>query len=148
MKTAQIPNAKQKRRGIVILEVALMAPWFFFLLAGAVDFGLVATALISMESAVRTAAVYTSGSANTAADASGACTLVLSEMQKLPNVGSALTTCSSSPVAVTASLVTGPDSAWASTVSVTYTTPSLIPIPGLLSKQYTITRSVTMRVRP
>ena len=31
-------------------------------------------------------------------------------------------------------------------VAVTYTTPSLIPIPGLLAKQFTITRVVTMKL--
>jgi len=50
------------------------------------------------------------------------------------------------PVSVTAVRVAGPDTKDAAQVSATYTTPSLIPIHGLLSKQFTITRVVTMRL--
>jgi len=138
---------KRMRRGTVMLEVALFAPAFFFILVGAVDWGFCASALISLESATRSAAVYTSGTVNTATDSAGACALVLGEMQKVANVGASVTTCTGSPIVVTASSLLGPDSATASQVSVTYTTMSLIPIPGLLGKQYTITRVVTMRVR-
>jgi hypothetical protein len=50
------------------------------------------------------------------------------------------------PLTVTTSLVTGPDSSNAAQVSVTYRSPSLIPIPGVLAKQITTTRVVTMRI--
>jgi hypothetical protein len=49
-------------------------------------------------------------------------------------------------VSVSASQVTGPDNEDAAQVSVTYTTPHLIPIPGLLAGQYTITRVVQMKL--
>jgi len=29
---------------------------------------------------------------------------------------------------------------------VTYTTPQMIPVPGLLAKQFTITRTLTMKI--
>jgi hypothetical protein len=100
-----------------------------------------------LEAATRTATLYTAGSSGTAADSTGACSLVLAEMRKLPNIGTGVTTCSGNPVSVTATALTGPDGASASKVAVTYTTISLIPIPGLLPKQMTITRTVTMRLR-
>jgi Flp pilus assembly protein TadG len=140
-------KTRKARRGTVMLEVALFAPMFFFLMVGAIDWGFCASALISLESAARSAAVYTSGTVNTAADATGACTLVLGEMRKVANVGASVTTCAGTPIVVTATSLLGPDSATASQVSVTYTTMSFIPIPGLLGKKYTITRVVTMRVR-
>jgi hypothetical protein len=59
-----------------------------------------------------------------------------------------VTTCTgSSPVSVNPTLISsGPDGSQAAQVSVTYTTPQMIPIPGLLAKQFTITRTVTMRI--
>jgi len=130
-----------------MLELALVGPWIFFMFVGALDWGLIAYSLISVQTAARTAATYTATDGTTAADASGACSLVLAEMRKVSNVGSGTTTCAASPVVVTASAVTGPDLASASRVSVTYTMIDLIPIPGLLPRRFTITRQVTMRVR-
>ncbi len=129
-----------------MLEMALLAPWVFFLFVGALDWGFYAYALISVESAARSAALYTSTSASTAGDSDGACTIVLAEMRNLPNIGSSVTSCGSNPV-VSASSITGPDSAAATLVSVRYQSVSLIPIPGLLTKQLTVTRTVKMRVR-
>jgi Flp pilus assembly protein TadG len=145
--TLKMVGRKRRMRGSAMLEMALLGPWFFFLFIGALDWGFIATALISMEGAARSAALYTSASNTTAADSAGACNLALGEMRKLPNIGSAVTTCSGNPVTVTASTVAGPDSATASQVAVKYTTMSLIPIPGLIPKQFTITRTVTMRLR-
>jgi Flp pilus assembly protein TadG len=130
-----------------MLELALFSPVFFFFFVGALDWGFLANALISMENATRTAVLYTSGGTGTVADATGACTQALGEMRKLPNVGTSLNTCSGSPLKVTADSVSGPDSAAASKVTVTYTTVGLIPIPGLLPRQSTITRVLTMRIR-
>jgi len=126
-----------------MLELALIGPWVFLMLIGALDWGFYAYALISLQAAARTAVLYTSTGAATVADSTTACTLVLAEMSSLPNVG---TTCASNPV-VTATSITGPDSATASQVSVTYTSVSLIPLPGMLKKQFTITRIVKMRLR-
>jgi hypothetical protein len=98
-----------------------------------------------MQAAVRTAVLYTSSSDGTKADSAGACTLVVKELQYLPNVGSG-NTCGTNPI-VTATSGLGPDSLPASQVSVTYRSVSLIPIPGLLAKQFTITRTGKMRIR-
>jgi hypothetical protein len=126
-----------------MLELALIGPWVFLLFVGALDWGFYSYALISLEAAARTAALYTSSSTATVSDSATACSLVIAEMIDLPNVG---TTCGVNPV-VTATSVTGPDSATATQVSITYTSLSLIPLPGMLQKQFTITRTVKMRLR-
>ena len=135
----------RRNRGGALMEMALLMPWVFFLFIGALDWGFYAYSLISMQAAVRTAVLYTSSKDATKADSAGACTLVVKELQYLPNIGSA-NTCGTNPI-VTATSVTGPDSLPASQVSVRYQSVSLIPIPGLLAKQFTITRTGTMRIR-
>ena len=129
-----------------MMEMALLMPWVFLLFIGALDWGFYAYSLISMQAAIRTAVLYTSTSTATASDSAKACTLVLAELKNLPNIGTSVTTCGTNPV-VTATQITGPDSAQASQVSVTYQSISLIPIPGLLNKQFTITRTGKMRLR-
>jgi len=131
-----------------MLEMAFYLPWIFFFFIGAVDWGFFAYALVSVENAARVAAMYTSAGSSTAADSSGACAVVLGELRTLPNIGTRITSCGgSNPVSVTATQVTGPDSAAASQVSVTYTSVNLVPIPGILAKGFTWTRSVTVRLR-
>jgi len=131
------------RRGASIIELVLIAPWVFFLFIGALDWGFYASALISVEAAARSAALYTSTSAAASSDSTTARTIVVNELANVPNVTA------SNPV-VTATALTGaasPDGSAATQVSVQYTTISLIPIPGLLKQQFTFTRTVTMRVR-
>lgn len=140
-------SAKKSRRGSSIVEFTLLAPWYLFLFLGAVDMGFYNYALISVQGAARVAALYTSTSTATAADSATACTYVLDQLRMLPNVPSSLTTCSASPVTVTASLTTGPDGNDASTVTVTYVLPTLVGIPGVLTGQYTAVRSVQMRLQ-
>jgi TadE-like protein len=61
--------------------------------------------------------------------------------------GGNIATCAGPPVTVVATAVAGPDASPASLVSVTYQTPVLIPIPGLLTGRISITRMVQMRVK-
>jgi Flp pilus assembly protein TadG len=126
-----------------MLEMAILGPWIFFLFIGALDMGFYAYALISLQAAARSAALYTSTDSSTKTQSGAACTIVLGEMKYLRNAG---TDCSSNPT-VAATAWTGPDSSAGAQVSVTYQTLPLIPIPGLLSKQFTITRVVRMRLR-
>ena len=133
------------RRGHAVMEVALYAPWIFFLVGGALDAGFYEVALISTQNAAREAVQYTSKSSLTLADSTTACTMALDEMASLPNLTN-VTSCGASPLIVTASAVTGPDGGAASEVSVTYTTGLLIPIPWLM-KNMTVTRKVQMRQR-
>jgi Flp pilus assembly protein TadG len=137
-------GAVRRQRGGAMMEMALLMPWVFFLFIGALDWGFYAYSLISMQAALRTATLYTSKDSTTMADAATACTLVTLELKNLPNV--TYNNCTTNPV-VTAAHVTGPDSQHASQVTVTYQTPSMIPIPGMLAKQFTITRTGTMRLR-
>lgn len=134
------------KRGHAVVEVVLMAPWIFFLFAGALDMGFYEHALIATQNAARVAAEFTSGASNTAANSTAACQYALDELKTMPNVRS-LSSCGASPLVVTASKVTGIDGFKASSVSVTYTSDRLIPIPGLLMGQLTVTRTVQMRLR-
>jgi hypothetical protein len=147
--------------GHAVLELALLVPWVLFLFVGAFDWGFYAWALISTESAARVAAMYTSTSSGTASDSIGACDYAAAELAYAPNIASStwvnsaslpssstgLATCSGTALTVVAAAVTGPDGSSASQVTVTYQTPLLIQIPGLLPGQISITRSVQMRVR-
>ncbi len=126
-----------------MLELVLLGPWLFFLFIGVLDWGFYSYALICLQSATRTAVLYTSASNLTVSDSATACQLVLAEMKALPNIGS---TCGTNPI-VTATSYTGPDTKTAASVAVTYTSLSLIPIPGILRQQFTITRVVKMRLR-
>ena len=128
-----------------MLELALFAPWVFFLFIGALDAGVYAYCLVSMQAAARSAVLYTSSGSTLAANNDVACNIVLGEMHSVPGVGST-TSCASNPY-VRAASVTGPDSAAASQVTVRFTSPVLIPVPGLLTNQFTITRTAKMRIR-
>jgi Flp pilus assembly protein TadG len=127
--------------------MALFLPWYIFLFVGAFDWGVYAHSLISIENAARVAALYTSSSSTTASDATAACTYALEELRISSNIGSGTTTCVALPVIVTGTAKTGADGKPASEVVVTYQTPSVIPIPGLLVGRVTINRTVQMRVR-
>ena len=128
-----------------MMELALLSPWIIFLFIGAFDWGFYAYSLITLETATRAAVVYTSASSTNASDSTTACNILLNEMSTLTNMTS-VTSCNASPVVLSLTTPAGPDGTTASKVSVTYTTPPLIPIPGLLAKQYTITRTITMRI--
>jgi Flp pilus assembly protein TadG len=131
--------------------MAMLMPWFLFLFVGAFDWGYYAHALISTESAARVAALYTSQNSSTTtsstANDTAACNAALGELSIAPNVAG-LTSCTSLPVIVSySSVATGADGNPASQVTVQYQTLKLIPIPGLLNNQFTIQRTVQMRLR-
>jgi Flp pilus assembly protein TadG len=130
-----------------MVELAFIIPWVAFLFVGALDAGFYSYGLISVESAARVAALYTSSSSSTAADAAGACTYVLGELQGLPNIGTSVTSCGSNPLTVTAASVTGAGGTSATLVSVTYRSMAMIPIPGILSNQFTWSRNVKLPIR-
>lgn len=138
---------RSREHGHSVVELALFLPFPLFLFVGAFDWGFYAWALITTGNAARAAALYTSASRATASDSLRACPYVLAEFQDAPNVAGSLTACWSAPVTLVATAVTGPDGDPASQVSATYQTPVLIPIPGLLTGQLSITRVVEMQVR-
>jgi Flp pilus assembly protein TadG len=144
-------NAKNTRSGHAVIEVAMVAPFIFFLFAGALDMGYYIYAAIAVENAARVAALHMAASADVASDPSAAVfarTYVCNELRALPNVGSA---CPSAIVSVSvpAQPFSGTDGDPATQVSVTYTTVPLVPIPGLSPGprgQWTFTRVVQMRL--
>jgi hypothetical protein len=115
--------------------------------------------LISTENAARVAVMYTSSNSGTLGDSAGACLYAAAQLAYAPNVagnpqinsptgvGAGSSACAGPPVTVVAAPTTGPDGSQASQVTVTYRTPLLIPIPGLLPAQIDITRVVKMRAR-
>jgi Flp pilus assembly protein TadG len=148
-------NSGRRRRGNSIIEFALLMPWYLFLFVGAYDFGFFSYSLIATQNAARLGAYYNSGSSSAATDndASGhvsvACQYALDQLYNLPNIGASVSVCSdgTSPVTTSSSLVAGPDGANAASVTVTYKTPQLIPIPGLIPGQLSISRTVQMKLR-
>lgn len=138
-------RSRRRSRGSAILELTLMMPWIVFLFVGALDWGFYAYELITLETAARSAAVYESALGSANVTTASACTIVLNEMSTLINMGS-VTGCGSSPLVVSATTGIGPDNANAVLVSVTYTTPQMIPIPGILAGKFTITRTVQFRM--
>jgi Flp pilus assembly protein TadG len=129
-----------------MLELTFLVPWSLFLFVFVIDVGFYEYSLISVENASRIAAEYTSQSSTVAADSSGACTKVLTELASLPNIGSAVTSCNAAPLTVTASSVTGTDGNPATSVTVAYQGLSMIPIPGLLTGRLYFNRTTQMRV--
>ena len=132
--------------GHAVVEIALMAPWIFFLFVGVLDFGFYAYALISVENAARVAALGAGTSTSAAADQGQACLYVREELSRMPNFSALPATCDALPLAVSVQAFTDADGDDASRVSVAYRTIQLIPIPGLLAGQVTITRSAETKV--
>jgi len=137
--------ANDSRHGHAVMEFALFLPFLLFTFVGVFDWGNYSWALMKTEGAARLAALYTSSSSSTATDSTGACTYALAELSDASNIAGK--TACTSPLTVTAAAVTGPDGNNASQVTVSYQTVALIPIPGLLPGQMTITRAVTMMLR-
>lgn len=140
-------RSTRKVRGSAVIEMALIAPWFLFLFIGVFDLGFYYHQLIAVENAARIAAEYTSSGTSLAADQAGACTKVRAELGNLPGV-SGLANCNSLPLKVTATSGAGLGSlGTATTVTVTYQSGRMVPIPKLLMGQLTVSRVVVMRVK-
>lgn len=137
-------GTKRSRDGHAVVEIAFLLPWVFFLFAGALDMGFYSHALIATTNAARAAALSgASASAAAGANSAQACAYAIAELRGMPNVRG-LASCDAAPLIVTATAVTGADGAGATEVRVVYTTPRMIPIPGLPG-QLTITRTAQVR---
>lgn len=166
-------SIKRKRRegGNSIVEVALLAPWIFFLFVGIFDFGFYAYAAICTQNAARAVAL---AAAQTATATVSTCDAAMGEMKMLPNVGYAplaskcavvtgapsvtqatpvnvcvgtltktnVTVCGVSAACADCTLDTAATSAFA---TVTYQTIPFVPIPGMLTGQLTISRGAEVR---
>jgi Flp pilus assembly protein TadG len=141
------------RRGTALIEFCFILPWYVFLFVGAFDYGFYSYSLIATTNAARVSAYYCANNSSQCSSTTTACqNYVIGQLKFLPNVGSGVTTCTASPVTLTISYPgtpsTGcPDGNACVTSTVAYVTPQLIPIPGLLPSQLTITKATTMRLR-
>lgn len=131
-----------------MIEFTFFMPWYLFLFIGAFDFGFYNYALISVQNGARSAATVASQSITLATDATTACNYVLDHIRNLPNVGTGTTACTGEPVAVLAVTAAAADGSGATDtrITVTYKTPQLIAIPGVLAGKITIIRTVQMRI--
>ena len=146
-----VRKRERRQAGSAIVEIALLMPWIVFLFVGILDTGFYSYAMIVTENAARVSAMQASISRAASTDSLSACVVALQEMSSLPNaVG--LTTCASgsvsasSPVSVVASSVDHGSGDVSSRVTVMYLTLPLIPIPGILPRQMTVTRSAEVRI--
>ena len=133
-----------------MIEVALMAPWIFFLFVGVLDLGFYAYAFISTENAARAAVLLTSKSVIAATDQADACAIVLSEMAWAAYGRYFPPTCNAAPLVVNATLLPcgGLDGTDAAQVEVQYTTVTMVPIPGALSNLFVVDRKWQMKIDP
>jgi len=144
---------RRNQRGNAIIEVALMAPWIFFLFVGVFDMGFYSYAAICTQNAARAVALSYAQSSTF-----DKCTVAKGELGMLPNVTG--TTCDALPWIATVTQVNGsacPDSATPTGVlnaatpfcvqsAVTYQTIPLLPIPGVLMGRLTLTRTAQTRI--
>lgn len=164
---------RDRRKGSAIVEASFMMPWLAFLFVGILDFGFYAYSAICTQNAARAAAIATSASITSQTN-SNACTAALGELKGLPNmigvatcqtssgsitnadpVAASVTTlsCTSTPkCADCTAAVCGtppiPPTVWPTSAQavVTYQTMPMIPIPGVLMGQLTLTRVAEMRI--
>jgi Flp pilus assembly protein TadG len=143
------------RKGNAVIEVALLAPWIFFLFVGIFDLGFFCYAAICTQNAARAVAL---SAAQSTVFSSPACTIALAELNMLPNVNGG--NCNALPVKVTVTTLNGSDCADAGVGSatasaavpfcvqsaVTYQTIPMLPIPGVLMGRMTLTRTAEMRI--
>jgi Flp pilus assembly protein TadG len=144
---------RRNQRGNAVIEVALMAPWIFFLFVGVYDIGFYCYAAICTQNAARAVALSYAQSSTVQP-----CTVALGELSMLPNVNGG--SCSALPVQVTVTTLNGSgcaDSALPSGLlfagspicvqsAVTYQTIPLFPIPGVMMGRLTLTRTAEMRI--
>ena len=153
--------SKRGNTGNAVIEVALLAPWIFFLFVGVLDLGFYAYAFISVENAARAATLLTSRSRVAATDQIDACAIVLSEMTWAAYGRTVQTDCKAAPLVVNTTLLNGSESADGSDVScqlaarcdaaqveVQYTTLTMIPIPGVLPPSFVVDRKWQMKIDP
>jgi Flp pilus assembly protein TadG len=145
--------SKPSERGHSIIEVALMAPWIFFIFMAVIDIGFYCYAAINAQNAARAAALYSASMGGVALDPLGlACSYAIQEVRNVPVTGGLPTGCAAgSKVQLTLAFRTSattppsPDGRQAVAATVTIETLPMIPVPGLMS-QLTISRTAVVRV--
>jgi hypothetical protein len=117
-----------------------------FLFVGVLDFGFYAYSLISVENAARVAALGAGTSSSAAADQTQACLYVREELTMMPNFSSLPAACDALPLTVSIQAFTDGDGDDATRVTVTYRTIPMIPVPGLVTSQFTVARFAETKV--
>jgi Flp pilus assembly protein TadG len=146
-------RSRRKTRGSAVIEMGLMLPWMILSFIGAFDFGAAGYALISAESAARSAANWGAASTTTA-NSSGfstiACSYALDGLRFAPGVGASTTVCTGSSK-VRAVTVYNPVSSSYSpipTVKVTVSYQvSMVPFPGIIPSSIWVNRAVELPLR-
>jgi Flp pilus assembly protein TadG len=149
-------KTKRSEKGNAMVELALVAPILFFLVLAAFDFGIYAYSFISVENAARVGAARNSSGMDSAADRQTACTMAISELRGLPNIGASFQSdCSSSPIVVSSVLcshaspcpgsASSADGASAAAITVSYSLPSVFRVP--LTGPAVFTRTSQMKIR-
>lgn len=146
------------RSGHAVVEMALMAPWIFLLFIMVFDLGFYNYAAIATANAARAGMIYATQMAGPVYDVASLrtpiCSIVARELQGMPNV-SRTTGCVTDPASITDAApialelpptCTGPDSQACAIVAVTYRSPQLFPIPGLMGRM-TLKRVAEGRIR-
>jgi Flp pilus assembly protein TadG len=134
------------KKGSSAVEFAILVPWFVFLFIGILDMGYYNYALITAQSAARTAVLFTSSSTSASTQTAAACSYVYDQLTMNINLMGATTCSSPSPISLTTSVGVGPDGNQASTVTIQFTSATLIPIPGLLPANVPIVRTAQMMI--
>jgi len=125
-------------KGNAIVELALVAPMLFGLMLVVFDAGMYVYSFISVQSAVRSAALRNSGSTETAGDQTTACSIATQQLQGLPSIGSTPGACNAAPLLVSSVLcsptacgtsASSADGAYSSLVTVKYSLPFVVGIP-------------------
>jgi len=151
-------RGKRSESGSSIVEMALLAPWIFFLFIGIFDLGFYLYAASCTQSAARIAAIQTATNPGLSAPLlqSMACNAAMLEMVRVPNTHT-ITGCGAAPLVVTQQRLdktTTPVCAdcgidptgVSSLVTVTYQSGLFVPIPGLLKNQLNLTRTAETRM--
>ncbi len=158
---------KNSNRGSAVVEAALMMPWLAFLFVGVLDFGFYSYAAICTQNAARAVAM-----SQVIGVASDICTVARGEMQFVAGMGG-VTSCQTYPTAPTNAVPlsvcvatitnsgANPSNCSAATscadcgldnaatsvqATVQFQTVPLIPIPGILMGQMTLTRTAEVRL--
>ena len=158
-------NRRKREKGSALVEMAFMMPWIAFLFVGILDFGFYSYAAIATQNAARAVALQSaSGSAV------NICQSVKNEMGFLPNVpgtscaGTQAGVSNATPIWVCTGTLTNTTAAvcgqptaicadcaldnQATSIKavVTYMSVPLVPIPGILTGQLTLTRIAEARI--
>ena len=149
---------RRSESGQAVVEMALLAPWIFFLFIGVFDLGFYLFAASSTQSAARIAAIQTASNPglSTSLLQTMACNAAMLELIRVPNTHT-ISGCSAAPLTVTQQTLTNATTpacadcavdttAVSSLVTVTYQSGLFVPIPGLLTTQLNLTRTSETRM--